>query len=102
MSGFICMYSIQCSTVRRYVSGVLFQCQPMLTNLAVQVVDDNLGFTKDRTVSRLIDMQSREYLTQHAEKHAPELLLALHDRKGNRRSKSTSRHERGGLRSSVH
>lgn len=74
----------------------------MLTNLAVQVVDDNLGFTKDRTVSRLIDMQSREYLTQHAEKHAPELLLALHDRKGNRRSKSTSRHERGGLRSSVH
>jgi hypothetical protein len=68
----------------------------------VQVVDDNLGFTKDRTISRLIDMQSREYLTQHAEKHAPELLLALHDRKGNRRSKSTSRHERGGLRSSVH
>ena len=41
----------------------------------MQVVDDNLGFTKDRTISRLIDMQSREYLTQHAEKHAPELLL---------------------------
>jgi hypothetical protein len=70
--------------------------------LALQVVDDNLGFTKDRTISRLIEMQSREYLTQHAEKHAPELLLALYDRKGNRRSRSTSRHERGGLRSSIH
>lgn len=66
-----------------------------------QVVDDNLGFTKARTISRLIEMQSREYLTHHAEQHAPELLLALHDRKGNRRSRSASRHERGGLRSSV-
>lgn len=65
------------------------------------VVDDNLGFTKDRTISRLIEMQSREYLTQHAEQHAPELLLALHDRKANRKSRAAGRHERGGLRSSV-
>jgi predicted ATPase len=65
------------------------------------VVDDNLGFTKDRTISRLIEMQSREYLTQHAEQHAPELLLALHDRKANPKSQRRGRHERGGLRSST-
>ena len=41
------------------------------------VVDDNLGFSKDRTVSRLTEMQSSEYLAAHAEMHAPELLLAL-------------------------
>lgn len=41
------------------------------------VVDDNLGFAKDRTVSRLLEMQSREYLISHAEHHAPELVLAL-------------------------
>lgn len=41
------------------------------------VVDDNLGFSKDRTVSRLTEMQSTEYLTAHAQAHAPELLLAL-------------------------
>lgn len=41
------------------------------------VVDDNLGFAKDRTISRLLEMQSREYLIAHAEQHAPELVLAL-------------------------
>lgn len=41
------------------------------------VVDDNLAFAKDRTVSRLIEMQSHEYLEAHAQRHAPELLLAL-------------------------
>lgn len=65
------------------------------------VVDDNLGFTKDRTVSRLLEMQSHEYLVAHAERHAPELLLALSDRKGNPRSLRQGRHERGGLRSHI-
>jgi hypothetical protein len=32
-----------------------------------QVVDDNLGFAKERTVSRLTEMQSGEYLIAHAE-----------------------------------
>ena len=41
------------------------------------VVDDNLGFAKDRTISRLTEMQSEEYLRAHAKAHAPELLLAL-------------------------
>uniref|UniRef100_A0A061RPQ1 Lactation elevated protein 1-like n=1 Tax=Tetraselmis sp. GSL018 TaxID=582737 RepID=A0A061RPQ1_9CHLO len=44
------------------------------------VVDDNLGFTKDRTVSRLIEMQTDEYLEQHAQQRAPQLLMALHER----------------------
>lgn len=48
------------------------------------VVDDNLGFAKDRTISRLLEMQSLEHLVHHAERHAPELVLALKeaDRKG--------------------
>ncbi|PRW45043.1 vacuolar -sorting-associated 33-like protein [Chlorella sorokiniana] len=44
---------------------------------ASEVVDDNLGFAKDRTISRLTEMQSEEYLRAHAKAHAPELLLAL-------------------------
>lgn len=51
------------------------------------VVDDNLGFSKDRTVSRLTEMQSREYLRAHAERHAPELLYALEE--GERRETDT-------------
>jgi len=43
------------------------------------IVDDNLGFSKDRTVSRLTEMQSKEYLRAHAERHAPELLYALNE-----------------------
>ena len=41
------------------------------------VVDDNPALAKDRTISRLLEMQSREYLIAHAEQHAPELVLAL-------------------------
>ena len=47
-------------------------------------MDDNLGFAKDRTISRLTEMQSREYLISHAEHHAPELVLAL--KEANKRS----------------
>ena len=48
------------------------------------VVDDNLGFAKDRTISRLLEMQSLENLVHHAARHAPELVLAWKeaDRKG--------------------
>jgi hypothetical protein len=45
------------------------------------VVDDQLGFAKDRTISRLTEMQSIEYLLQHA-KQRPELkhlVLALQE-----------------------
>ena len=39
------------------------------------------------------------YLLEHAEKHAPELLLALHDRKARgRKATSTPRLQRGGLK----
>ncbi|GBG00285.1 hypothetical protein Rsub_12964 [Raphidocelis subcapitata] len=43
------------------------------------LVDDNLGFSKDRTVSRLTEMQSLEYLAAHAEAHEPSLTLALRE-----------------------
>lgn len=43
------------------------------------LVDDNLGFAKDRTISRLTEMQSAEYLKAHAQTHAPELLYALEE-----------------------
>lgn len=39
------------------------------------LVDNDLGFAKDRTVSRLTEMQSLEYLAAHAEAHEPGLLL---------------------------
>lgn len=48
-------------------------------SLPCQVVDDNLGFAKDRTISRLTEMQSQEYLIAHAKQNAPELLLALEE-----------------------
>lgn len=51
----------------------------------IQVVDDNLGFVKDRTISRLIEMQSNEYLIAHAVTHAPELLLALKEERSRKR-----------------
>lgn len=41
------------------------------------VVDDKLSFAKERTISRLVEMGSTEYLVEHANRHAPELLLAL-------------------------
>jgi len=46
------------------------------------VIDENLGFVKERTVSRLIEMQSSEYLEHHAQQRAPELLLALREKRG--------------------
>jgi len=49
------------------------------------IIDDNLGFAKDRTISRLIEMQSTEYLVAHAEMHASELLLALQEEKSRKR-----------------
>ncbi|KAK6151532.1 hypothetical protein DH2020_014167 [Rehmannia glutinosa] len=38
-------------------------------------VDNELGFAKDRTISRLTEMNSREYLEQHAETLAEKQLL---------------------------
>lgn len=44
-------------------------------------VDEHLGFVKDRTVSRLLEMQSVEYAMVHAEQYQPEMLLALQEQK---------------------
>jgi len=43
-------------------------------------VDDTLGFVKQRTISRLIEMGSQEYARHHATAHAPCLLPSLPDR----------------------
>ena len=43
------------------------------------VVDDNLAFAKERTLSRLVEMQSLDYLMDHARLHAPVLLPALEE-----------------------
>lgn len=40
-------------------------------------VDDHLGFVKDRTVSRLLEMRTFEYAIEHAKKYQPDLLLPL-------------------------
>lgn len=45
------------------------------------VVDDNLGFAKDRTISRLIEMQTIEYALAHSERNQPEMKLALEEAK---------------------
>ena len=42
-------------------------------------VDDNLGFSKERCISRLTEMQSLEYLMRHAKRYSPSLLLALEE-----------------------
>jgi len=57
------------------------------------VIDDNLGFAKDRTISRLTEMQSIEYAIVHAERHAPELLLALQEAQAHCASSVRSRHK---------
>ena len=44
------------------------------------IVDDQLAFSNERAISRLTEMQSLEYLVEHARKHAPELLLALQEK----------------------
>lgn len=59
----------------------LFQLDKTAPLTHTQIVDDNLGFAKDRTISRLTEMQSDEYLEAHAQAHAPELLLALQERR---------------------
>ena len=51
------------------------------------IVDDNLAFSKDRTVSRLTEMESREYLMSHARNHVPCLVLALEEEGGAEKSK---------------
>lgn len=43
------------------------------------LVDDNLAFAKERTISRLIEAQSLSYLMEHARQHAPVLLPALEE-----------------------
>ncbi|GLI64849.1 hypothetical protein VaNZ11_008232 [Volvox africanus] len=53
--------------------------KPDLAALPDVVVDDNLGFAKDRTISRLTEMQSLEYLLHHARQHEPSLVLALQE-----------------------
>lgn len=40
-------------------------------------VDDNVGFAKERCVSRLLEMSSLRYARQWAVRHAPELLPSL-------------------------
>lgn len=53
------------------------------------VVDDQLGFAKDRAISRLTEMQSIEYLLQHA-KQRPELkhlVLALQEAQDKQRQR---------------
>ena len=46
------------------------------------LIDDNLAFSKDRTISRLTEMESMEYMLEHAKRRAPHLLLALEERGG--------------------
>ncbi|KAF5836723.1 AFG1-like ATPase-domain-containing protein [Dunaliella salina] len=58
---------------------------PSLKERQDTVVDDNLGFAKDRTISRLTEMQSLEYLLVHAQRHSPESMLALQE--ANRKNK---------------
>lgn len=43
-------------------------------------MDDNLAFSKDRTISRLTEMGSTEYLLSHARRHVPCLVLALEEK----------------------
>lgn len=43
------------------------------------LVDDNLAFAKERTISRLLEAQSLSYLMDHARLHAPVLLPALEE-----------------------
>ena len=43
------------------------------------VVDDNIGFAKDRVESRLIEMGTIEYAIAHAERHEPRLVQALRE-----------------------
>jgi len=42
-------------------------------------VDDNVGFAKDRTISRITEMGTLPYAREHAQRYAPELLPSLPD-----------------------
>ncbi|KAG1654072.1 hypothetical protein FOA52_007449 [Chlamydomonas sp. UWO 241] len=55
------------------------KAKPHLLSRPNAVVDDNLGFSKDRAVSRLTEMQSLEYLLHHAQRHLPGNVLALQE-----------------------
>ncbi|GIL76360.1 hypothetical protein Vretifemale_5974 [Volvox reticuliferus] len=67
--------------------------KPDLAALPDVVVDDNLGFAKDRTISRLTEMQSLEYLLHHARQHEPSLVLALQEAQDrNRHAASVAGH----------
>ncbi|MEW5300286.1 MAG: hypothetical protein WDW36_003227 [Sanguina aurantia] len=73
--------SAACAPVQLFES-ILSQSQAaaspgLLASLPDPLVDDNLAFSKDRTISRLIEMQSMEHMVTHARAHAPELLAAL-------------------------
>ncbi|GJT45801.1 AFG1-like ATPase [Tanacetum coccineum] len=46
-------------------------------------VDNELGFAKDRTISRLTEMNSKEYLEHHSEMIANKLLQGLKDEDNN-------------------
>ena len=59
------------------------------------MVDDNLAFCKDRTVSRLTEMRSDEYLRAHAAQHAPELLYALEEQPRRQAAWSADSREHG-------
>ena len=41
------------------------------------VVDDTLGFVKQRTISRIVEMSTQHFAREHARLHAPELLPSL-------------------------
>ena len=41
------------------------------------IIDDELAFSNDRTQSRLQEMQSAQYLADHAKEHVPHTFPAL-------------------------
>jgi peroxisome-assembly ATPase len=54
------------------------------------VVDDILAFAKDRTVSRLTEMQTLEYALAHAERHEPRLVMALEEAQAKQQGRAKS------------
>lgn len=54
-------------------------------------MDDNLAFSKDRTISRLTEMESHKYLMSHAQRHVPCLVLALEEQGGAKKIKERLR-----------
>lgn len=63
-------------------------------DLELAIVDDDLSFSKDRTISRLLEMGSSEYLLSHARRHVPCLVLALEEKREQpRERKSAALHQ---------